>query len=172
MRDRVRFASPRATEPCLQKVAAPESAPFGGCGRPFISPGNFDGLEPTPVAQYDAEFLFGAAEDSLKQIPFTCAAPYPVRRHAARPAAAKVSLCARTRTRRAVVVSDTVITNSTHGWHTVLQLPLSTRAGGNSDKDRTSVQLCCTTVLPVQHVFVLGEHDLVCGGATRRHTCL
>ena len=69
--DRVRYASGFATAPCLQKVAAPLDAAFGGCGRLFTSPGNFAGDTPTPLAEYDAEFVFGGADATLKQIPFT-----------------------------------------------------------------------------------------------------
>ena len=76
MADRVRFASTFATAPCLQKVAAPRrGASFRGCGRLFTSPGNFAGATPTPLDQYDAEFLFGSYDPDLKQIPFTCAPP-------------------------------------------------------------------------------------------------
>lgn len=73
MADRVRYASAFATAPCLQKIAAPVDADFEGCGRLFSAPNNFAGLPPTPLADYDAEIVFGGANDTLKQIPFTCA---------------------------------------------------------------------------------------------------
>ena len=69
--DRVKFASSFATAPCLQQIATPADA--GGCGRTFVGPNNFQGLPPTPVTEYDAEFTFGSGDRDLKQIPFTCA---------------------------------------------------------------------------------------------------
>lgn len=71
----MRFAS-FATAPCLMKVMAPENATFTGCGRDFVADNDFtpDGVTPTPLNEFDAEFVFSPADPSLKQIPFTCAA--------------------------------------------------------------------------------------------------
>jgi hypothetical protein len=86
LNDRVRYSGALATAPCMIKIGAATNT--SGCGRMFTPPGGDSELaapgspppKPTPIGQYDAEFVFasdGKYDPKLKQIPFTCAPRLP-----------------------------------------------------------------------------------------------
>jgi hypothetical protein len=68
--DRVRYASPTSTSPCMQKIAA--STEDGGCGRPFVDDYYPDETVPkTNETEYDVEFTYNPpTSENTKEVYF------------------------------------------------------------------------------------------------------
>ena len=69
--DRMRWASPFSTSPCMLMLVAPKNE--SGCDRGYVTQGNAGA---TPLNEYDAEMVFTTDDEyspRRKQVPFTCA---------------------------------------------------------------------------------------------------